>query len=42
MDKRCFIMGLPGAGKTTFLAALWHSINNNSVETKLKLNKIDT
>lgn len=33
-------MGLPGAGKTTFLAALWHSINNNSVETKLKLNKI--
>jgi len=35
-------MGLPGAGKTTFLAALWHSINNNSIETKLKLNKIDS
>jgi len=34
-------MGLPGAGKTTFLAALWHSINNTSVETKLKLNKIN-
>jgi GTPase SAR1 family protein len=41
MNRRCFIVGLPGAGKTTFLAALWHSINNNSVETKLKLNKID-
>ena len=34
-------MGLTGAGKTTFLAALWHSINNNSFETKLKLAKID-
>jgi adenylate kinase family enzyme len=41
MSKRCFIMGLPGAGKTTFLAALWHSINNNSFETKLKLARID-
>ena len=41
MSKRCFIMGLPGAGKTTFLAALWHSINSNSFATKLKLEKID-
>lgn len=41
MNKRCFIMGLPGAGKTTFLAALWHSINNNSFATKLKLDKIN-
>ncbi len=24
--KKCFIMGLPEAGKTTFLAALWPGI----------------
>lgn len=34
-------MGFPGAGKTTFLAALWHSINSNSFVTKLKLAKIN-
>ncbi|WP_366924199.1 hypothetical protein MFMK1_001157 [Metallumcola ferriviriculae] len=26
--KKCFIMGLPEAGKTTYLAALWHCLNN--------------
>lgn len=41
MSKRCFIIGLPGAGKTTFLAALWHSINSNSFATKLKLARIN-
>lgn len=41
MNKKCFIMGLPEAGKTTFLAALWHSINSNSSENKLKLARID-
>lgn len=25
--KSCFIMGLPDAGKTTYLAALWYSLN---------------
>lgn len=34
-------MGLPGAGKTTFLAALWHTINSNSFAASLKLDKID-
>lgn len=28
-DKRCFIVGLPNAGKTTFLAALWYSLVNS-------------
>ena len=41
MNKKCFIMGLPGAGKTTFLAALWHTINSNSFAASLKLDKID-
>lgn len=41
MNKKCFIMGLPGAGKTTFLAALWHTINNNLFSASLKLDRID-
>lgn len=34
-------MGLPSAGKTTFLAALWHTINSNSFASSLKLDRID-
>jgi len=30
-------MGLPGSGKTTFLAALWHVLDDCSSETRLKL-----
>jgi hypothetical protein len=30
-------MGLPGSGKTTFLAALWHVLDDSSSETRLKL-----
>jgi len=30
-------MGLPGSGKTTFLAALWHVLDERSSETCLKL-----
>ncbi|MCT4662288.1 MAG: hypothetical protein N4A40_10540 [Tissierellales bacterium] len=40
MYKKCFIAGLPSAGKTTFLAALWNLINYDS-DAKLKLNKIE-
>ncbi|MGL4363506.1 MAG: TRAFAC clade GTPase domain-containing protein [Cellulosilyticaceae bacterium] len=40
MYKKCFIAGLPSAGKTTFLAALWNLINHDS-DAKLKLNKIE-
>jgi hypothetical protein len=31
------VLGLPGSGKTTFLAALWHLLTSNEVETKLNL-----
>lgn len=40
MNKKCFIAGLPSAGKTTFLAALWNLINHDS-DAKLKLSKIE-
>lgn len=30
-------MGLPGSGKTTFLAALWHVLDQRSSETRLRL-----
>jgi hypothetical protein len=34
-------MGLPNAGKTTYLAALWHTLNNShGYNNKLKLHKI--
>ena len=29
MEKKCFIAGLPGAGKTTYIAALWDIIQRN-------------
>lgn len=31
------VLGLPGSGKTTFLAALWHLLTSNEVATKLCL-----
>ncbi|NLB32918.1 MAG: hypothetical protein GX818_04025 [Tissierellia bacterium] len=40
MYKKCFIAGLPSAGKTTFLAAMWNLINHDP-DAKLKLNKIE-
>lgn len=30
------ILGLPASGKTTFLAALWHLVRSNEVDTELK------
>lgn len=30
MKKKCFIAGIPGAGKTTYIAALWDIIKRNS------------
>lgn len=40
MNKKLFIMGAPNAGKSTFLAALWYSVNQKSVQTKLTLSKM--
>lgn len=31
------VLGLPGSGKTTFLAALWHLLTSGEVRTKLNL-----
>lgn len=36
--KQCFIMGLPNAGKTTYLAALYYSLVNPLHENIIKLN----
>lgn len=33
-------IGLPGSGKTTFLAALWHVLSDKSSATTLKLTKL--
>ena len=35
--KTCFIMGYPSTGKTTFIAALWHSLQQKKTHTKFKL-----
>ena len=40
MNKNFFIMGAPNAGKSTYLAALWHSINQKSIATSLTLKKM--
>lgn len=37
ITKNCFIMGYPSAGKTTFIAALWHSLQQKKTHTKFKL-----
>lgn len=35
------IIGLPEAGKTTFLAALWHVVTSKEVDGSLRLNKLE-
>lgn len=35
-DRSCFIMGLPGAGKTTYLAALSALLQEEGIEKKLR------
>lgn len=40
-STQCYIMGLPNAGKTTYLSALWHVLNNSiNCSNKLKIGKI--
>lgn len=34
------VIGLPGSGKTTFLAALWHLVVSREVATQLRLNNL--
>ncbi len=36
MEKKCFIAGIPGAGKTTYIAALWDIIKRKSGDMELQ------
>ena len=40
MNKKIFIMGAPNAGKSTFLGALWNSVNQKEIHTELTLKKM--
>jgi len=40
-NKNILIVGLPAAGKTTYLAALWHVLNSNEIKNSLRLLKLD-
>jgi hypothetical protein len=35
------LIGLPGAGKTSFLAALWYMVNHSSADCQLELDTLD-
>lgn len=35
-DRSVVVMGLPGSGKTTYLAALWHLVSEGEIDAKLK------
>lgn len=41
VDKTIVISGLPGSGKTTFLAALWHLLTSRVDETRLRFSSLD-
>ena len=34
------VVGLPGSGKTTFLAALWHALESAEVSLALQLTEV--
>lgn len=36
MEKKCFIAGVPGAGKTTYIAALWDIVKRNTAGLELQ------
>lgn len=40
-NKSAVILGLPGSGKTTFLAALWHLISSREIPTVLSFKKLE-
>ena len=39
-DIRVSVVGLPGSGKTTFLAALWHLVQSGEVATRLTFHSL--
>jgi hypothetical protein len=42
MERSIVVFGLPGSGKTTFLAALWHLVTARDVPAGLTLDRLDT
>ena len=36
-DATVVVLGLPASGKTTYLAALWHSLTSRKVNGRYKL-----
>ena len=41
MNETHTIIGMQGAGKTTYLAALWHLVNSDEVQTSLILDRLE-
>jgi hypothetical protein len=39
-NKDVVVLGLPGSGKTTFLAAFWHVVTSGEVDARLKLTSL--
>jgi Double-GTPase 1 len=39
-EREILVMGLPAAGKTTFIAALWHVVSSKEVPTKLQIGEL--
>jgi hypothetical protein len=40
-SHQLLLIGLPGTGKTSYLAALWYMVNQSNVDCRLKLAKLD-
>lgn len=40
-EKSVYVIGFPSSGKTTYLAALWHSLNSATDNLSLNLNRLD-
>ena len=38
--SNCLFVGLPGSGKSTFIAALWHLLETKELETNLEINTL--
>lgn len=41
-ERSLVVIGLPGSGKTTFLAALWHVLTAREIPTALRFEKLGT
>jgi hypothetical protein len=41
MEANFVIMGLPASGKTTFLAALWHLVESDETDCRLRLDRYE-